>query len=309
MFRFVSVIYFVLVWMPVSAQTANTLLEKLGYDKSAKLLIIHADDLGSSQSENAASFYAMEKGSVNSGSIMVPCPWFEQVVEYAKAHPKADLGIHLTLNSEWRLYKWGPVSDPGEVKSLLDKNHYFPDNLGHVAEHAKIEEVEMELKAQIQTALDRGIDLSHLDTHMGAMALRQDLMRLYMKLGRDFKLPVMISKQEWSDFSKTDKDLSENIPVVLDNIYVAAPDDYNNGMTSYYTKILQNLKPGVHTVLMHTGYDNDEMRAITTGHEAYGAKWRQQDFDFFSSDLCKKLLSENKIQLITWREIKEILYD
>lgn len=309
MFRFVAVIYFVLVWMPASAQTGNTLQEKLGYDKTAKLLIIHADDLGSSQSENAASFYAMEKGSVNSGSIMVPCPWFEQVVEYAKAHPRADLGIHLTLNSEWRLYKWGPVSDPGEVKSLLDSNHYFPDNLDYVAAQAKIEEVEKELKAQIQTALDRGIDLSHLDTHMGAMAQRPDLMRLYMKLGRDFKLPVMISKQEWSDFSKTDKDLSENIPVVLDNIYVAAPDDYNNGMTSYYTKILQNLKPGVHTVLMHTGYDNDEMRAITTGHEAYGAKWRQQDFDFFSSDLCKKLLSENKIQLITWREIKEILYD
>lgn len=307
MFRFVAVIYFVLVWMPVSAQTANTLQEKLGYDKTAKLLIIHADDLGSSQSENAASFYAMEKGSVNSGSIMVPCPWFEQVVEYAKAHPRADLGIHLTLNSEWRLYKWGPVSDPGEVKSLLDKNHYFPDNLDHVAAQAKIEEVEKELKAQIQTALDRGIDLSHLDTHMGAMAQRPDLMSLYMKLGRDFKLPVMVSKQEWSDFIKTDKYLSENIPVVLDNIYVAAPDDYKNGMTSYYTKILQNLKPGVHTVLMHTGYDNDEMRAITTGHEAYGAKWRQQDFDFFSSDLCKKLLSENKIQLITWLEIKEKL--
>jgi hypothetical protein len=305
MFRFVSVIYFVLVWMSVSAQTANTLLEKLGYDKSAKLLIIHADDLGSSQSENAASFYAMENGSVNSGSIMVPCPWFEQVVEYAKAHPRADLGIHLTMNSEWQLYKWGPVSDPGAVISLLDKNHYFPDNLDHVAAQAKIEEVEKELRAQIQTALDRGIDLTHLDTHMGAMALRPDLMSLYMKLGRDFKLPVMISKQEWSDFSKTDKDLSENIPVVLDNIYVAAPDDYKNGMTSYYTKILQNIKPGVHTVLMHTGYDNDEMRAITTGHEAYGAKWRQQDFDFFSSDLCKKLLSENKIQLITWREIKE----
>lgn len=307
MFRFVAVIYFVLVWMPASAQTANTLQEKLGYDKTAKLLIIHADDLGSSQSENAASFYAMEKGSVNSGSIMVPCPWFEQVVEYAKAHPRADLGIHLTLNSEWRLYKWGPVSDPGEVKSLLDKNHYFPDNLDHVAAQAKIEEVEKELKAQIQTALDRGIDLSHLDTHMGAMAQRPDLMSLYMKLGRDFKLPVMVSKQEWSDFIKTDKYLSENIPVVLDNIYVAAPDDYKNGMTSYYTKILQNLKPGVHTVLMHTGYDNDEMRAITTGHEAYGAKWRQQDFDFFSSDLCKKLLSENKIQLITWLEIKEKL--
>lgn len=307
MFRFVAVIYFVLVWMQVSAQTANTLQEKLGYDKTAKLLIIHADDLGSSQSENAASFYAMEKGSVNSGSIMVPCPWFEQVVDYAKANPRADLGIHLTLNSEWRNYKWGSVSDPGEVKSLLDKNHYFPDNLDHVAAQAKIGEVEKELRAQIQTALDRGIDLTHLDTHMGAMALRPDLMRLYVILGRDFKLPAMISKQEWSDFSKTNKDLSENNPVVLDNIYVAAPDDYKNGMTSYYTKILQNLRPGVHTVLMHTGYDNDEMRAITTGHEAYGAKWRQQDFDFFSSDLCKKLLSENKIQLITWREIKEKL--
>ncbi len=309
MFRFFATIYFVMVWMPATAQTTKTLQEKLGYDNTAILLIIHADDLGSSQSENAASFYAMENGSVNSGSIMVPCPWFEQVVDYAKAHPRADLGIHLTLNSEWKLYKWGPISDPGEVKSLQDKNRYFPDNLDHVSAHAKIEEVEKELRAQIQTALDRGIDLSHLDTHMGAMTLRPDLMRLYMKLGRDFKLPVMISKQEWSDFNKTYKDFSENTPVVLDNIFVAAPDDYKNGMTSYYTKILQNLKPGVHTVLMHTGYDNDEMRTITTGHEDYGAKWRQHDFDFFTSVLCKKVLSENKIILVTWREIKEKLYD
>jgi len=165
------------------------------------------------------------------------------------------------------------------------------------------------LSAQIQTVFDRGIHLTHLDTHMGAMSLRPDLMRLYMKLSCDFKLPLMISKQEWSDFSKTDKDLSVNIPVVLDNIYVAAPEDYKNGMTTYYTKIQQNLTPGVHTVLIHTGYDNDEMHDITTGQEAYGAKWRQQDFDFFTSDNCKKALSENKIQLITWREIKEKLID
>jgi len=90
--------------MPASAQATKFLQEKLGHDKPAKLLIIHADDLDSSQSENAASFYAMEKGSVNSGSTMVPCPWFEQVVNYANAHTGADLGIHLTLNSEWRLY-------------------------------------------------------------------------------------------------------------------------------------------------------------------------------------------------------------
>lgn len=307
MYRIRASLIFIFVWMVLPAQTPKTLQEKLGYDKTAKLLIIHADDLGSSHSENAASFYAMENGSVNSGSIMVPCPWFEEVADYSKTHPKADLGIHLTLNSEWSHYKWGPVSNRGEVKSLLDKNQYFPDNLDYVSEHAKIEEVEQELRAQIQTALDEGINLTHLDTHMGAMNLRPDLVGLYIKLGREFKLPVMMSKNERSTYSLSVKDLTEDSGIFLDNIYVASPEDYNKGMKQYYSQVLNNLKPGVHTILMHTGYDNEEMRAMTTGHEAYGAKWRQQDFDFFTSALCKKLLTENRIQLITWREVKEKL--
>lgn len=238
---------------------------------------------------------------------MVPCPWFLEVADYAKTHPKADLGIHLTLNSEWKYYKWGPVSNWGVVKSLVDKNHYFPDNLDYVGENAKIEEVEKELRAQIQTALDEGINLTHLDTHMGAMNLRPDLTGLYIKLGREFKLPLLMSKEELSAYSPSGKVLTEDSGIFLDNIYVASPEDYNKGMTQYYSQILNNLNPGVHIILMHIGYDNEEMQAITTGHEAYGAKWRQQDYDFFTSDLCKKLLVENKIQLITWREVKEKL--
>src|SRR5690606_16295123 len=163
-----------------TAVLAQSIQEKLGYPKNAKLLIIHADDLGVAHSENAASFTVLEKGAVNSASILVPCPWFPEAAAYAKDHPTADIGVHLAITSEWKLLKWGPVAPVTKVPSLVDKYGFFyADTPGAIA-HAKPDEVETELRAQIDRALAFGVDVTHLDSHMGTVVSHPDLIKIYL---------------------------------------------------------------------------------------------------------------------------------
>src|SRR3989442_7418874 len=117
-----------------TAVPEKTVQERLGYPASARLLVIHADDLGMNHSVNRATFEALEKGWITSASILVPCPWFPEVVKWAKEHPNADLGIHQALNSEWTDLRWGPISGAGRVPSLVDENGYLPLDTPAVAQ-------------------------------------------------------------------------------------------------------------------------------------------------------------------------------
>jgi chitin disaccharide deacetylase len=288
----------------LSAPAQPTLQEKLGYPKDTRLLIIHADDLGLSYSENKASTFAMENGSVSSASIMVPCPWFPEIAAYAKAHPKADLGLHLTLTSEWKYFKFGPATAKEKVPGLVNKNGFFFESVDSVLRSAKPAEVELEIRAQIERAKQFGIDISHLDSHMGTLFANKDYLTALIKVGREYKLPVMLHKQITqslpADFL-TPKD------VMMDMIYIANPQDYKNGMDNFYTGVIKSLKPGVSIILLHAAYDDREMQGITIDHPDYGATWRQADFNFFTSEACKNLLKENKVRLVTWREIRDKL--
>jgi chitin disaccharide deacetylase len=285
----------------------KTIQERMGYPKETKLLIIHADDIGVTQTENAASIYAMEKGSVNSGSIMVPCPWFPEIAAYASSHPQADLGLHLVLTSEWKYYKWGPVLHD-KVPSLLTDQGFLTDGSVDLSKKATVEDVEKELRAQIDRAIQFGIDPTHLDSHMGMLYTDARFLEVYIKLGREYKMPLLLNSDFLQHWAKIDiSKILNDRDILTDYIYTATPQDYAGGMKNYYTNILKNLQPGLSTILLHAAYNNDEMKAVTIDHPDWGAAWRQADFDFFTSKECKKLIADHNIKLITWREIRDKL--
>jgi predicted glycoside hydrolase/deacetylase ChbG (UPF0249 family) len=297
---------FVLISLNTLAQL--TTQEKLGYAKDAKLLIIHSDDLGVAHSVNEASEQAMEKGSVSSASIMVPCPWFSEIAAYARIHPKADFGLHLTLTSEWKYYKWSPVASKTDVPGLVNKNGFMYSSVDSVFQFASMAEIETELRAQIEKAKHFGIDFTHLDSHMAALFSDAEHLKILIKLGREYKVPVLLNKSgPRSAFNVSLENYLSNHDVQLDGVFTANPAIYKNGMDNFYTDVIKNLKPGLTELIIHAGYDDSELRAVATDHPDWGAAWRQADVNFFTSDKCKELLREQNIYLVTWREVRDKL--
>ncbi|MGI9549613.1 MAG: polysaccharide deacetylase family protein [Aurantibacter sp.] len=285
----------------------KTVAARLGYPADAKLLIIHADDLGVAHSENMASIMALEESPVNSASIMVPCPWFPEIAAYALGHSTADLGLHLTLTSEWKYYKWGPVTSKDSVTSLVNNEGYFYDLVHKVAEHADPKHVEIELRNQVKKALLTGIDVTHLDTHMGTVFATPEFAEAYIKIGHEFRLPVLMTIESGEippAYAKVFEMLNDK-DVVVDQLITAGPEDFERGMEQFYIKSLNELEPGLNCLLIHLAYDDEEMQGVTIDHPEWGAAWRQADFDFFTSPECEKLLKDNNIVLVTWRELRD----
>lgn len=300
-----TLLLLLLVVCAVVKAQERTLAERLGYPADAKLLIVHADDLGMSHSVNVATLKAFETGLVNSGSIMVPCPWLPEIATYARANPQADLGLHLTLTSEWTHFRWGPVASRDRVASLLDKDGYFRLLETEAAKYADPKEVETEIRAQIEKAKAMGIVPTHLDSHMGTLYQSKALFDVFMRVAREYKLPVRVAR-EWGPRAEYLQALGPNdvfIDRVLDINPSVAPQDW----AKFYSDAIRKLQPGVTEVVIHLAYDDGEMRGATSDHPNWGAAWRQRDFEFFSSDAFRKLLEENKIKLITWREIGKLI--
>jgi predicted glycoside hydrolase/deacetylase ChbG (UPF0249 family) len=294
-------IYAALVLLMVVASVQaqeRTLAERLGYPRDAKLIIVHGDDLGMAHSVNLATIKAFESGLVNSGSIMMPCPWVPEIAAYARANPQADLGLHLTLTSEWTQFRWGPAS-------LLDPNGYFRLTETDAAKAADPKEVEMEIRAQIEKARSLGIVPTHLDSHMGTLYQNKALFDVFMRVAREQKLPVRVAR-EW--FTRADflpESLTAN-DVFIDRVLDINPSVAPQEWAKFYSDELRKLESGVTEIVIHLAYDDAEMRGATADHPNWGAAWRQRDFDFFTSDAFRKVLAENNIKLITWREIGKL---
>ncbi len=285
------------------AQDQKNLAERLGYDSDAKLLIIHADDIGLSQSVNDASITAFEKGGISSGSIMVPCPWFADFATYYKEHPQLDVGIHITLTAEWDHYKWGGILPAGEIPSLLDEHGYFYASVEEVGMHADPAEVEKEVRAQIERALSFGINPTHLDTHMGSVLARPDLTQIYMKLGKEYGLPVFAPRMMLMGMPEEAREMIQAEYTLVDGFFMLNEEKPGVSWLEAYGEMVEGMVPGLNQMIVHVANDNEEMQAIAINHRAFGATWRQNDLDLMISQEFNDLLKENNIQLVSWKQI------
>lgn len=283
----------------LGAEAAPTVQERLGYPAISRLLIIHADDLGMSHSVNRATFEALERRWITSASILVPCPWFPEVARFAASHPEADLGIHLALNSEWTTYRWRPVSSIDAVPSLLDDQGYLPLTEDLVVARAVPSEVERELGAQIERAGASGIRSTHIDSHMATLFRSPALFETYRRVGAAFRLPRLLERQGGRN-APSDVGRDE---ALIDRVVSIGPGTPREQWLSAYKDLLAPLPPGVYQLIVHLGYDDDEMRGATSDHPDWGAAWRQWDLDLVSSEAFQQFLRDQGFILIDWKRL------
>ncbi len=298
----------------VAAAAQATTSMQLGYGPEDKVLMVHADDIGMSHSVNVATIEAFKKGMVTSGSIMVPCPWFPEIAAYAREHPELDLGLHLTLTSEWKYLRWRPVAPPEKVKGLLDEEGYMWRSERQTAMKATPGEIETELRAQIDRALAFGIKPTHLDTHMGTLYTRRDFFEVYTRLGKEYGIPVMVMRPTPEAIahgkaigSPINEDVLKQVQsdgfAMLDYLVTGVPGRTFEERKKAYHDLLRNLKPGVTMLIVHLGMDDPELRAVTNS-------WQQRHADFlsFTDPETEALIRELGIKLTTWREMSKVAW-
>ena len=286
----------------MNAASAQSLVERLGYPAGTKLIIIHADDLGETHAVNAAATQALERGAVNSASMMVPCPWFPEIADFAKSHPDADLGLHLTLTSERVYYRWGPVAPGDQVPTLIDENGYLRHDWD---DHPRIDpkQVEIELRAQVERALRMGVHPTHLDSHQYRLIMNgKELFDAMLRVAHGYKLPVFVTRDWFAQYPYLASSIGPD-DVVLDHTVTIDPDVPAQKWVDFYLTALKNLQPGVTEFVIHPGFDDEELRAATRERPTWGAAWRQRDYDFFTSEEFRQALQRENIKLITWREL------
>ena len=271
----------------------ETLTEALGHGSDAKLLIINCDDLGSSRSANVAVYDSLRNGLATSASLMVPCPWARDA---AAMYRGEDVGVHLTLNSEWDTYRWGPVT---HSPSLLDGDGGFPRTIEDVWDHADLDEVRKECLAQIERAIFWGFDVSHLDSHMGTMQLRPEFFDVYLELAVDFGLPLrMAGSAAQQAIGFPYRDLAAAEGVVFPDYFVHTP----LGSRRAIERVLFDLRPGVTEVYLHPAADSDELRA---SHPDWAA--RVEDYALLTQDRSfRDLVERAGATLIGFRELRDL---
>src|SRR4051812_37251721 len=285
--------------------SAQTLADQLGYPPGTKLIIVHADDLGETHAVNAAAIKSLEAGSVNSASLMVPCPWFPEMADYAKSHPSADFGLHLTVTSERVYYRWGSVAPADKVPSLLDENGYFHHDWEN-NQHIQAKEVEIELRAQVERALAMGVRPTHLDSHQYRLIMNgKELFEVMVRVAHEYKLPVFVPRDWFADHPYLQQSLGPD-DIVLDHTVTIGPEVPAEKWAEFYVSALRDLKPGVTEFVIHPGFDDEELRAATRERSTWGSAWRQRDLDFFTSNEFRETLLRENIKLITWRELAKM---
>ncbi|RPI51159.1 MAG: ChbG/HpnK family deacetylase [Chloroflexi bacterium] len=292
----------------------NPALKRLGFGDRDRVVVIHADDVGMCQASVSAFVELVDFGLVSSGAAMVPCSWFPLLARECRRHQGLDLGVHLTLTSEWDGYRWGPISTRDPASGLMDGEGYFHRRREDVQAHAEIQAVQAEMEAQLARALAAGVDVSHLDTHMGAVA-HLKFVPGYAQLALQQRLPALFLRLEEAGWQALGLDaptaafarqfmgqLEEQGVPLLDGLaslpLVKEPGD----RIAAAKAALSALPPGLAHFIIHPAADSPELRAIT-------ATWQSRvaDYRAFTSDELARWVKDSGLQIIGYRPLRDLM--
>ncbi len=273
---------------------------------------MHCDDAGMCEEANIAVSNYFITGDIRSAAVMIPCPYAEAMVQWAKTQGSPDLGVHLTLTSEWKTWRWGTVADSVNVPGLIDPEGKMWHDVPDVLMHATAEEVETEVRAQINKVLGMGFRPTHIDTHMGTLYGSIDYLKVFLKIAKEYNLPA--NAIDLSDPAIAENFRKEGYPITtevvdllneyplpkLDN-FSSVPNgkSYEEKRENFFA-LVSSLKPGLTEIIFHPSVETDNLKTITNS-------WQQRvwEAELFSDPLVKKFFEDNGIVLITWKEIME----
>jgi predicted glycoside hydrolase/deacetylase ChbG (UPF0249 family) len=282
----------------------QSLAERLGFKATDKILIVNVDDVGNSHAANAAVMDAMENGLATSSTIIVPGPWFPEIADYAKTHPNSDFGLHLTHTSEWKTYKWGPVASKSDVPGLVDPQGYLWPDIASVYKNSTPEQAYAEARAQIKKALAAGIDVTHLDSHMGTLQYNDQYFQVYRKLAKEFDLPLRMGSQEMlvaGGGGHQRAQLDEDGIVYPDYLIIGGRKN-DESMNDYWKRMLRDLKPGVTEIFIHASQPGDEIAHITNSW-----KDRAEEYRLFTTDPeVRKILESQNVKRVGFRALRDL---
>ncbi|MCS7055549.1 MAG: polysaccharide deacetylase family protein [Thermoflexales bacterium] len=292
---------------------ANPALRKLGFSDGDRVVIIHADDIGLSHASCAAFGDLWRAGIISSGSAMVPAPWFPNVAAYCRAHPEVDMGVHLTLTSEWDAVRWGPISTRDPASGLLDDEGYFPRATSVVQRSSDPRSVQRELIAQVERAIAFGISPTHADAHMGAV-FHPKHMPAYVQIARQFRIPVVIPRPDEARLRRwgfdgealtwavtTLRALEDEGMPTLDSI-VGMPLDKPENRLEQVLAALDELRPGITHFIIHPSRDTAEARAISPDLPS-----RIGDYETFMDERVQAHIRRSGLQVIGYRQLKALM--
>lgn len=290
---------------------AQTYAERLGWGPSDVVVILHVDDVGMSHESNLGAMRSTQDGVASSFAIMMPCPWVPEIAQWLRSHTNADSGLHLALTSEWKLYRWGPVAGKARVPGLVDNEGCLWHSVEEVATHASPDEIETEIRAQLDRAETLGIPITHLDSHMGTLFARPDYFERFAKVGIEKKIPILApgghmthAKREFPGISTGLKDQVRKIwdagLPVIDDLHTTALGWSAAEKKAKLIQLLSELKPGITEILFHASVESDNFHLVTGTHAS-----RQADTDALTDPEIRKLITDKGIKITTWRELKQ----
>ena len=287
----------------------KTWAERLGWPAGKRVVIFHADDIGMCYEANQAAQQALAKGEYRSASCMVPCPWFNEMAAWCVANPQHDVGLHLTLTSEWKYYRWGPVASRDKVGGLLDPFGCFFHDVRSVAQSAKAEEVATEIRAQLARARKLGMQPSHIDTHMGTVYARPDYTVAYLRVAVEEQIPAMViemTPRTIDKFRKQGYPITDNTTKLLAGYPLPKLDDFHSvveGKTyddkrQKFFEQVRLFTPGLNEIIYHPSVETEGLKKIT-------GSWQQRVWEnqLFADPAVQRFIKENEIIVTDWKEV------